>query len=282
MAIKLIGIDIDGTLLTSGGVLTSGTVAALQAAADRGVQVVISTGRFLSEFTDLLQQLPMVRYAVTCTGAQVLDLQTGETLARHALEAEALRQLYGKLRDLDAMVQIFSDHDGRIHNRAADLARAERFCGPALAHLVRRTHTAEADLDAFVASYTGPTNKIHIFFPDRAPKETALARLAGAPYALMESAENDLEIMAPGVDKGLGLRALAEQLGLDRAQVMAIGDGGNDAAMLRYAGCGVAMGNASPEALAAASYVTASNDCDGAAQAIYAILREETLPCSHS
>ncbi len=282
MDIKLIAIDIDGTLLTSDSVLTPGAVAALQAAADRGVQVVISTGRFLSEFTDLLEKLPMVRYAVTCTGAQVLDLRSGETMARHALQAEELRQLYGRLRDLDAMLQIFSDRDGRIHNRSADLARAERFCGPALARLVRRTHAAEADLDAFVAAYRGPTNKIHIFFPARSPKAAALDRLAGTPYTLLESAENDLEIMAPGVDKGLGLRALAERLGLERSQVMAVGDGGNDAAMLRYAGYSVAMGNAGAEARAAARYVTGTNDCDGMAQAIWAMLREEALPCSHS
>lgn len=275
MAIKLIGIDIDGTLLTSEKKLTRETVTALQAAADHGIQVVISTGRFLSEFADLVQALPMMRYTVTCTGAEVLDLQTGESLARHAIPDGELRRIYGKLRDLDAMVQIFSSQDGRIHNRAADLRRAERFCGPALAPMVRRTHAAEADLDAFVSAYSGGTNKIHIFFPDRSPKDAALSRLAGEPYALMESVENDLEIMAPGVDKGLGLRELAEHLGLDRSQVMAIGDSGNDVGMLRYAGTGVAMGNASREALEAAGQITATNDRNGVAQAVWTLLKQE-------
>lgn len=279
MAIKLIGIDIDGTLLTSGKRLAQETVDALRAAADHGIQVVISTGRFFSEFEDLAEALPMVRYTVTCTGAQTLDLRTGQTLARHAIPAAELQRLYGKLRDLDAMVQIFSEHDGRIHNRASDLAEAERFCGPALARLVRATHAAEADLDAFAANYTGLTNKLHIFFPHRRVKDEALARLAGEPYALMESVENDLELMAPGVDKGLGLRELAAHLGLDRSQVMAIGDSGNDAAMLRYAGTGVAMGNASREALEAADWVTASNDCGGVAQAIWKQLKQEGVLC---
>ncbi len=279
MAIKLIGIDLDGTLLTSEKKVTREAVAALQAAADHGIQVVISTGRFLSEFADLVRALPMMRYTVTCTGAEVLDLQTGESLARHAISDGELRRIYGKLRDLDAMVQIFSGRDGRIHNRAADLCRAERFCGPALAPMVRRTHAAEADLDAFVSAYSGGTNKIHIFFPDRSPKDTALSRLAGEPYALMESVENDLEIMAPGVDKGLGLRELAEHLGLDRSQVMAIGDSGNDVGMLRYAGTGVAMGNASREALEAAGQITDTNDRNGVALAVRTLLKQEGYQC---
>lgn len=279
MAIKLIGIDIDGTLLNSKKELTPGTLDALRQAADRGVEIVISTGRFLSEFPELVEALPMMRYTVTCTGAQVLDLKTGETLARHALTASELKRLYEKLKHLDAMFQVFSDQDGRIHNRASDLRQSERFCGPALAQVLRRTHVAEEDLDAFVAGYTGLTNKIHMFFSEHQAKAQALALLSDEPYALMESADNDLELMAPGVDKGLGLRELAAHLGLDRSQVMAIGDGGNDAAMLRYAGLGVAMGNASPEALAAADQVTATNDEDGAAKAILAVLEQEEPPC---
>lgn len=279
MAIKLIGIDIDGTLLNSKKELTPGTLDALRQAADRGVEIVISTGRFLSEFPELVEALPMMRYTVTCTGAQVLDLKTGETLARHALTASELKRLYEKLKHLDAMFQVFSDQDGRIHNRASDLRQSERFCGPALAQVLRRTHVAEEDLDAFVAGYTGLTNKIHMFFSEHQAKAQALALLSDEPYALMESADNDLELMAPGVDKGLGLRELAVHLGLDRSQVMAIGDGGNDAAMLRYAGLGVAMGNASPEALAAADQVTATNDEDGAAKAILAVLEQGEPPC---
>ena len=279
MAIKLIGIDIDGTLLNSKKELTRGTLEALWTAAEQGVEIVISTGRFLSEFLELVEALPMMHYAVTCTGAQVLDLRTGKTLCRHALTASELKRLYEKLKDLDAMLQVFSERDGRIHNRASDLVQSERFCGPALAPVLRRTHEAEADLDSFVSQYTGTTNKLHLFFPSAAVKAQALDRLSGEPYTLLSSADNDLELMALGVDKALGLRELAAHLGLDRSQVMAIGDGSNDAAMLRYAGLGVAMGNASPEAKAAADQITASNDEGGVAHAILAALEQEDTPC---
>lgn len=272
MDIRLIGIDIDGTLINSKTELTRATVDALQAAADHGIEVVISTGRLRSEYDYLLEQLPMMRYTVTCSGAQVLDLRENKTIFHRPLSAEDIREIYGRLRDLDCLLQLFDDHDGRIHNRAADLANAERYCGPDLARMLRREHVAEADLDAYVAAYEGVSNKVHMFFPDHSVKAQAVARLEGVPYQVMGSSFCDLELMAPGVDKALGMEALAAHLGLDRSQTMAIGDGGNDLAMIRHAGFGVAMANAGEEIRAAADYVTASNDADGVAAVIYALL----------
>lgn len=268
MNIKLIGIDIDGTLLTSDKRLTAETVAALRDAADRGIQVVISTGRFLSEFTDLLQQLPMVRYTVTCTGSQVLDLKTGETLFRKALTAAELQRFHRLLLPFDMMMEVFSDLDGCIHNRRRDLDRGERFCPPALAANLRKTHIPEDDLDEYVANYHGLTNKIHMFFASAEERDRAWDLLRDEPYEIMDTMDRDLEIMPPGVDKGSGLQALAEHLGLTPDQVMAIGDGGNDVGMLRYAGHSVAMANGSHSAKAAAKFLTDTNDNDGVAKAI--------------
>ena len=81
--------------------------------------------------------------------------------------------------------------------------------------------------------------------------------------------------MPPGVDKGLGLRQLADHLGLDRGQVMAIGDSYNDEEMLRYAGLAVAMGNANDYIKALVHRVTADNDHDGVAKAVWAVLEEQ-------
>jgi len=90
MPIKLIALDVDGTLMSSRNELLPSTVKALQDAADRGIHIVLSTGRMLSECRELLEQLPMIRYAVTCTGAQTIDLRDGSTIGRKSLTADDL------------------------------------------------------------------------------------------------------------------------------------------------------------------------------------------------
>lgn len=279
MAIQLIGIDIDGTLLNRKKELTPATVEALQAAADHGIQIVISTGRLLSEFRDLVEQLPMMRYTVTCTGCQVIDLQTGTDIFRQAMTAAEMQRIYKKMKQFDVMFQAFSDDDGSIHNDAWVLEHADLYSPKALARVMQRTHIPEADFDGYIASYTGQTNKIHMFFRSVEQRDQAWSLVRDEPYSIMSSTHNDLELMPLGVDKGLGMRKLADHLGLTADQIMAIGDGGNDVDMLRQAGIGVAMANASEEAKAAADHVLAySNDEDGVAKAVWAIIKGEPLP----
>lgn len=275
MSIKLISIDVDGTLINRQGDLTPATRSALQRAADAGIHVTLNTGRPLSESQALLKALPMMRYVVLCTGAEVRDLQTGETIARHGLTNEENRRLYDLLSPLDGMIQIFNEFDGKLYNRAWDLARADRFCPPNLAKMCRETHVAVADLDAFMDGYTGTASKIHLFFPNHEEKLKAAALLKGLPFFVSESVPNDIEVMPLGVDKGTGLAALAAYLNLTPAEVMAVGDGENDLAMLRYAGLSVAMGNACNAVKETARVVTESNDEDGLAKAVERVLRGE-------
>ena len=274
MSIKVIALDVDGTLMSSRNELLPNTVAALQDAADHGIHIVLSTGRMLSECRELLAQLPMIRYAVTCTGAQTVDLQDESTIGRKSLTADDLRLLCSHLWDLDVLLQVFDDHDGLMHNDAVCLANAERYCAPGLAQAIRRYHAPEADLQAYVAAYEGPTNKLHMYFATAKDKQTAVERTKGLPYDFADTCDRDLEIMPLGVDKGLGLRQLAEHLGLDHSEVMAIGDGGNDEGMLRYAGLAVAMGNANDYVKSLAHRITDDNDHDGVANAVWQVLKE--------
>ena len=275
MPIKLIALDVDGTLVNSRQEVTPATVQALQAAADQGIHVVLCTGRMLSECQELLAKLPMIQFAVTCTGTQTFDLRNGQSIARHGLTAAELKEICSHLWDLDVMLQIFDDRDGLMHNDAALLADAERFCGSELANAIRRYHKPEEDLRSYVEAYEGPTNKIHMFFGSAADKQTALERFRGLNYEFMDSMFTDLEIMPGQVDKGVGLQDLAEHLHFAPEEVMAVGDGGNDAGMLRYAGLAVAMGNAGDAVKALAHRITDDNDHDGVAKAVWRVLEEQ-------
>lgn len=274
MSTKLIAIDVDGTLLNSKKELTAATVEALQTAADRGIHICICSGRPISDCMEYIIRLPGIRYIVTCTGAQVIDLQTNTDIFRNALTAEELRMLYEIICRYDTFPEIFDDAGG-VHNRASDLTK-EIVGDEAMLDLLLRTHIPEEDLDAYVANYRGLTNKIHMFFKDLSHKPKLWEELKPLPYEIMESDFDDLEIMPLGVDKAVGLAKLAEHLGLKAENVLALGDGGNDVAMLRWAGLGVAMKNGSHEAKAAADCVSShTNDEDGAARVIWALLKGE-------
>ena len=275
MPIKLIAVDIDGTLLNSKKEMTQATVDALEAAAKAGIHVCICTGRPWTECRAYTDRLPGIRYMVTCTGTQVIDMQTGADIFRKALSADELRMLYKIVTAYGTVPEIF-DETNSVHNRASDIADAD-FWGVFL-ETVQKNHIPEEDLDAYVEHYHDVTNKIHMYFRDLSCKPKLWEELKKLPYEIMESAPDDLEIMPLGVDKGLGLQKLAEYLGLKAEEVMALGDGGNDVGMFRYAGTAVAMKNAGEAAKAAADRVSNyTNDEDGVAKEVWAVLKGETI-----
>ena len=132
--------------------------------------------------------------------------------------------------------------------------------------LMEQSHIIVDDLDAFVESYHGPVEKLYVTFPNRAEYEKAYEAVRKLPVFLTDGGwAVDLEVMSRDTDKGVALRALAEKLGIAREQVLAMGDSGNDCAMLRYAGVGAAMGNAGEQAKKAADVIAPSNREDGVA-----------------
>ena len=124
------------------------------------------------------------------------------------------------------------------------------------------------DRDALLAEHIHDVRKLNFFFHDHAEWLRCGEIFRTMPLEYASGIPNNFEITAPGVSKGEGLRLLCRTLDLDIAQTIACGDEGNDVSILRAAGLGVAMGNATAEALAAADVQVADCDHDGVAQAI--------------
>ena len=124
------------------------------------------------------------------------------------------------------------------------------------------------DRDALLAEHIHDVRKLNFFFHDHAEWLRCGEIFRTMPLEYASGIPNNFEITAPGVSKGEGLRLLCRTLGLDIRQTIACGDEGNDVSILRAAGLGVAMGNATAEALAAADVQVADCDHDGVAQAI--------------
>ena len=126
------------------------------------------------------------------------------------------------------------------------------------------------DMHRMMEEHPTEIEKFSILYATEAQRDAAWQAVAAAcpTLEIASSIERNMEINAPGVSKGPGLMALARHLGLAPAQVMAVGDSGNDRTMVQLAGLGVAMGNATEDIRRVADAITADNNHDGVAEAI--------------
>ena len=267
--IRLIALDLDGTLLNSQKQLTPRNAAALTRAAERGIQIVPATGRFFGGMPEAVRTLPFLRYAITVNGAQVRDLVSGESIYKAEIPWQDTLTLLRWLDTWPVAYDIYADERGWM--TASMKARIRDYVhDPIYLDMIDRLREPVPDLHAFLAERQFGVQKVQVYPGSPEKRHTLLRVLTEAFPALLATsaiAEN-VEINAAAANKGQALLALAAHLDLRPEQVMAFGDGLNDVTMLRDAGVGVAMGNAVEELHALADIVTASCDADGVAQTI--------------
>ena len=261
--IRMIALDVDGTLLTSWGELTGETVRAIRAAREKGVKVVLSTGRSTQEAVWLTKLAGCDNRAVCLGGAAVADMADGRHLRRWDIPDGLAASVLEILRDKPLACMVFA---GEFNLLDPYSARHYRETYPFPAYL--DTVVEAEDISSWLKAHRQPLTKIHAegapeLFP---PLLEKLGRLPG--LTLTSSGQDNFEVLGAGVDKGKALCLLGEEWGIAPGEIAAIGDSGNDLAMLRAVGCPVAMGNASDEVKAVCAMVTDSNDRDGVAKAI--------------
>lgn len=248
---KAIFFDIDGTLLshTSGSVPES-AVRALYALHDRGIRVAAATGRHLLELRELpVWDLPYDAL-VLLNGQMVLDGQL-----QPLFEAPFLP------RERDYLVRLF-----REKKRPVILADRERMYINFSTSAVQRAQAAISTPVPEVGEYRGEKLFQAIVFAHEGAEEELSRVLPGC--GLTRWNPYGLDITPQGGGKVMGIRLLLEKWGISREEIAAFGDGENDAEMLRFAGIGVAMGNAPESVKEAADYVTSSVDEDGVARGL--------------
>ena len=270
--IRIVALDLDGTLLDSGKNLSAANRDALVAAAERGIHIVPTTGRFFGGMPESVRELPFVRYAITVNGAQVYDRETDTAIVREELPLGTALAVMRYLDGFDVIYDCYQDNWGRMtatmQERAADYAPDAHYL-----KMIRELRKPYPDLKAHLEELGRDVQKIMLFARDVAVRE----RIAGGlkerfpELAVSASTWNNLELNSANAHKGLALKRFAEHLGFGLENCMAFGDGANDLTMVRMAGVGVAMSNACPEVLAAADRVTLSNDEDGVAAVLRTI-----------
>lgn len=266
-SIRLLALDVDGTLAARGHEVTPATRSALERARDAGLEIALATGRRYRSARHVIEALGFAVPAVCLGGSLVKDAE-GETLSAHPFGAEPFRRIAGFLRERghvvvgqrDASLSHGPDFviDGSLywdrwvslyHERNADFAEWRRSLAdePRTDVLVIGTFGEREELLALAA-------EIERALPDPLFSNVVPAFAEGGCYC---------EIVPAAVSKWTGLCQLAHKLGIPPDAICAVGDQRNDLPMIREAALGVAMGNATPEVQQAADLVTGRHDEDG-------------------
>lgn len=270
MAIALVAFDLDGTTLTEHKYLSEGNRKALEEAARRGVILVPASGRMKDFLPPEITGLPGVRYAITANGAGVYDLEEGRTVWESLIPNEKAREVQALLAEYDLFVEYY--HNGRSITRKGDPQRAISHFGmpQEKLHFLTKDYEFVEDLSTMLSETGLRPEKINLPYvgPPEHRQEVWRRLDALGGLQLTSSIPDNIEVNVLGADKGHALEALAGQLGIPQEKVMALGDNGNDVAMLQYAGVSVAMEDGSQEAKDAAKFVTVAHTQDGLARAL--------------
>ncbi len=280
MSIRLIAVDLDGTLLgREPGVIPPDNVAALREASRRGVALAFCTGRLPDDASFIALDAKLPAHILSLNGACTLsrplgDVTRSETIAPEAGLAirramDALPLSYGLIRENELVLSASS-----ISERELAIV-----WGTHLRRTGGRAVVRVNDAGADALLRRGASKIVVISERDPAPLLALRERLLREvpDVEISSSWHNNIEIGPIGVNKGTALTALAQTLAIPMSKVLALGDNDNDASMLAAAGIGVAMGNATPAARAAADYLTADNTACGVALAVRALAFGETV-----
>lgn len=272
MSIRLIALDLDGTLLDSHKKLTERNRKALETCIARGIHIVPCTGRTVKGIPEEVTSIPGVRYAITVNGGMIEDMQTGRVLDSHRLNKETALDVIGLVTDRHVMYDAYIDGIGISEDRFYNHLEEYRIC-PEIQKLIKVTRRPVPNIIEYVKQWGGEIDKVNFFFSDMEERAEIRDILRKRSDILVSSSQvNNLEINALGAAKGEALLRLAAILGVKPEETMACGDGDNDLSMIRMAGIGVAMANGEAELRELADHVTASNDESGVAQAIEALV----------
>lgn len=266
--IKMIGLDLDGTLLTDKKEITPRTRRAIKEALDRGVIVLTATGRPWMGIPEELRTFPGMDYALTSNGARIIETRTGRILEEHLLSAEAAKKALEICGKYDTLQEVY--FDGQGYAEANKMTLIEKYHkNPNMWEYMRKTRIPVDDIAGLVDRENRGLDKAQALFADMDERRAAWRELeAEGGLELVGSLKYNIEINAKGVNKGTGLVNLGKMLGIRREEIMACGDGDNDTVMLREVGFGVAMANAEEQVKDAADYITLSNEEEGVAEVI--------------
>lgn len=271
--VKLIALDMDGTLFNSQGEISLKDREMLKRATDAGVAVAVATGRAYSELPiEMLYEIG-IHYAITGNGSAVYKLPDQECVLSDCLDNEVLYDILAEFEKLDIYYDVYIE--GLVYCPKSVCHNIRKMDMPAAMHEhVEKTRIVVDDLTQFLKSFGKQVEKATANFAlledgtylDRDATSAILDRYPQVQYLC--GGYHNWEFTKAGVTKGTGLHFLAERLGIEMDQTMACGDSENDLYMLKEAHYAVAMGNATEQIKNICNFITLSNEESGVAYAV--------------
>ena len=275
MDYQILTLDLDGTLTNSKKVVTPKTKEALLKAEEKGAILILASGRPTSGLMDLARELKMDQYhglLVAYNGSKVIDCKTNETLFNQALSVEEGKAVLEHMKKFERVRPMIDKGEYMYVNNVYDnwiTWKGEPF--DVIQYESRGGKFKLCEIDDLAAFVDFPLNKIlttsdpeylqaHYKEMMEPFKDTLSCMFTGDFY---------FEFTAQGIDKAKALDTVLSPMGYRREEMIAFGDGHNDASMVNYAGIGVAMANAVDDLKAIADEVTLSHDEDGIAASLY-------------
>ena len=271
--VKLIALDMDGTLFNSQNEISEKDKETLKRATEAGVAVAVATGRAYVELPIEMLYEAGIRYAITGNGSAVYRLPDKECILSDCLDNEVVCTIIRELKQLDIYYDIYVD--GLVYCPRSVCHNIRKMDMPESLHEhIEKTRIVVDDLEDYIRNCGKSVEKTTLNFAyledgtclGKTESAAILDRYPQVEY--LSGGFHNWEFTRAGVNKGTGLRFLAERLGVPMNLTMACGDSENDLSMLRAAQVAVAMENAKPAVKEESNYITLSNNESGVAHAI--------------
>lgn len=263
MKYRFLVLDLDGTLTNNKKEITEHTRRVLIEAQERGVKIVLASGRPTYGIAPIAEKLELKKYGgyiLSYNGGEITNWQTGELMYENVLDADVLPYLY----------QCAKEHNFAIVTYQGKYVLTEHPDDEYVLKEAILNVMETKKVDNFLEAIDFPVAKCLIV-----GEGTRLAVLEKQMYEVLKdrmgvyrSEPYFLELVPKGIDKAQSLAVLLEKIGGTKEEMIAVGDGFNDLSMIQYAGLGVAMANAQEPVRQAADYITLSNEEDGVAAVV--------------
>ena len=270
MKIRMIASDIDGTLIPKGGRLSDGTRAALKACEDKGIYVVMASGRTFYGARSVSAEIGLHSPVISANGGRADRTPEESVVFEDCIPRELSLRVHDRLVRAGCFMTSYvgtriymMDETNGFGSKCAQRSEAQK----------REKHVIANDPERMFREGTVNPYKYEAYSDDTRLMDELRAEFLSWGLSVSSAFPYNLEILAPGGGKGRALKAISELLGIPREEIMAFGDGSNDRTMLEYAGYGVAVENAVEELKSVAWKVAPKCEDDG----VLKILNEYVL-----